>query len=584
VAFFDTLEFVRFSINNSNDSAILMDTVVALYNTASVSLPFLLREGEYRLTKFEVLNKDSQPVLRTPLVGSSLGQLVKDPLPYTFDVTADSVHHAVIEVLKVEGHRPEDFGFAYLGFPIADILSIPITGYTMTRNGKEILGMDLTTTFENTSAVPQEIHQVVSPIEGAIFTVPDVASTTYNIVARAYGMEDDTLTMPRDSLKNFSDSGDTLEVELTASSILRNLAPEEELHFEVRGVYPTLDGRADKSNSIWFGSFNTLNVNSTSGTQIIFETEGETIGTTLLLVGDTLVLNTNDNSENLPDFKIPGILDSITYSFMLEFDFGRDSIRFWVDTLESPYLFTAAYSPTLSVSFPYNDLSGSDGAGFGVVNGSAQGRYSTSLFNGTLGKFTIYQNAVARLPEFPESIFSQTRPALSFVYNTVGDYSSLNGIADRASSVWFGSFNTLNANSTSGTQMVFETGGTGTALLLSGDTLVLNTSDNGQNLPDFKVSGIQANTTYSFIVEFDFTGDSVRCWLDTLDSPHLFQVGDTPVTSVEYTHSDLDGGNGAGFGVVNGNAQGRYPESLFNGTLGEFTVYYNTLVSPILSP
>ncbi|HER09967.1 MAG TPA: hypothetical protein ENO20_13770 [Bacteroides sp.] len=82
------------------------------YITESLTLPV----GNYTLTEF-MLTDDAGTILwATPVEGSPLAHLVRRPLPIPFVVGFEQTTDLHVQVVRVEGHSPSDFG--YVRFPI----------------------------------------------------------------------------------------------------------------------------------------------------------------------------------------------------------------------------------------------------------------------------------------------------------------------------------------------------------------------------------------------------------------------------------------------------------------------------------
>jgi hypothetical protein len=333
------------------------------------------------------------------------------------------------------------------------------------------------------------------------------------------------------------------------------------------GNVPSFNSRFDLRNSVWAGGFTTDGV---SGTQVIFETGGGTIGTSIAINEGMFEVSSGRN--NNVDLSIPGVLANTTYSYVIEFDITGQRIRAWLKETSSPQNIMLGAVADTDLPFSENDLSGSGGAGYGQTNGAAQGGYSGS-FGGVLDTLFVYHNqllatTVTSNPGVLESLQANVR------FTATGNYSSFNNGLDTQNAVWAGSFN---ANSVSGTQVLFETGGggTGTAIALREGGFEIS-AGTGNNV-DLSIPGILANTTYSYVIEFNLTSDTIEVWLEEALSPEDIVLSRTADTTISFTDNDLSGSNGAGYGQANSGVQGNYVGS-FTGTLGTFSVYYDQLL------
>ena len=76
--------------------------------TRSLKLPV----GEFMLTEFMLINSFGEVVWATPKEGSRLAHLVRTPLPQFFGIQPDETTSLDIQVIRVNDHPPEDFGYA----------------------------------------------------------------------------------------------------------------------------------------------------------------------------------------------------------------------------------------------------------------------------------------------------------------------------------------------------------------------------------------------------------------------------------------------------------------------------------------
>jgi hypothetical protein len=84
-----------------------------------------LATGNYKITKFLVLNSMDKVVYATPLEGSDKATMVNDPLPIDFIVTTSAITNVVPQVLSVTStDTPQSFGYTSFGFSIVENSSI----------------------------------------------------------------------------------------------------------------------------------------------------------------------------------------------------------------------------------------------------------------------------------------------------------------------------------------------------------------------------------------------------------------------------------------------------------------------------
>jgi hypothetical protein len=75
--------------------------------------------GQYRLTKFMILNSSNQAIYATPVEGSEKAQYVSDPLPILFAITREATSKVIPQVLQVTSNdTPASFGYLSLGYEV----------------------------------------------------------------------------------------------------------------------------------------------------------------------------------------------------------------------------------------------------------------------------------------------------------------------------------------------------------------------------------------------------------------------------------------------------------------------------------
>ncbi len=108
------------SVEDLAGNAIFTDKLVPLYTfgTGLVSENVQIKAGEYKLTRFLVINASGAVVYAAPLAGSPLAYLSKMPLPFKFNIFPNQVTRIVPEVLVVGDQTPAQFGYASFGVQI----------------------------------------------------------------------------------------------------------------------------------------------------------------------------------------------------------------------------------------------------------------------------------------------------------------------------------------------------------------------------------------------------------------------------------------------------------------------------------
>ncbi|MCK5137928.1 MAG: hypothetical protein KAR19_19230 [Bacteroidales bacterium] len=82
------------------------------YTTRSLKLPV----GEFLLTEFMLIDSSGVVLWATPMEGSRLAHLVRQPLPIHFGISHEQTTSLDIQVIRVKDHPPADFG--YVNFDI----------------------------------------------------------------------------------------------------------------------------------------------------------------------------------------------------------------------------------------------------------------------------------------------------------------------------------------------------------------------------------------------------------------------------------------------------------------------------------
>jgi len=82
------------------------------YTTKSLKIPV----GRHRLIEFMLVDSSGVVLWATPVEGSSLAHLVRQPLPIPFSVGTQETTTLSIQVIRVKDHPPSDFG--YVNFKI----------------------------------------------------------------------------------------------------------------------------------------------------------------------------------------------------------------------------------------------------------------------------------------------------------------------------------------------------------------------------------------------------------------------------------------------------------------------------------
>jgi hypothetical protein len=117
------------SVQNLNGGVVFTDKLIPIYTfgTGFVSEKLEIKAGEYKLTKFMVINPSGVVIYAAPLAGSPLAYLTNRPLPLNFNIFPDKVTTVLPEVLAVGDQTPDKFGYVNFGVQVIK----PLVFYTM---------------------------------------------------------------------------------------------------------------------------------------------------------------------------------------------------------------------------------------------------------------------------------------------------------------------------------------------------------------------------------------------------------------------------------------------------------------------
>lgn len=115
---------ILISVEDLKGNKVLADSLIPLYTfgTDFVSENIKLNAGEYKLTKFMVINPAGTVVYASPVAGSPLAYLSMRPLPFNFNIFPNQVTKVMTEVLPVGDNTPDKFGYAAFGMRVIEPL------------------------------------------------------------------------------------------------------------------------------------------------------------------------------------------------------------------------------------------------------------------------------------------------------------------------------------------------------------------------------------------------------------------------------------------------------------------------------
>jgi hypothetical protein len=113
------------SVEDMTGNAIFTDKLIPIYTfgTSFVSENIEIKTGEFRLTKFMVIDPSGSVVFAAPRADSPLAYLASRPLPFNFNIYPKQVTKIMPEVLAVGDQPPSQFGYASFGVQIVKPLS-----------------------------------------------------------------------------------------------------------------------------------------------------------------------------------------------------------------------------------------------------------------------------------------------------------------------------------------------------------------------------------------------------------------------------------------------------------------------------
>ena len=111
---------ILISVQDMAGNSIFTDKLIPIYafGTGFVSENVEIKTGEFKLTKFMVINPAGTVLYAAPLAGSPLAYLTTRPLPFNFNILPSQVTRILPEVLAVGDQTPDKFGYASFGMQI----------------------------------------------------------------------------------------------------------------------------------------------------------------------------------------------------------------------------------------------------------------------------------------------------------------------------------------------------------------------------------------------------------------------------------------------------------------------------------
>ncbi|MDP4207579.1 MAG: LamG domain-containing protein [Bacteroidota bacterium] len=193
------------TIEDLNGKVLYNSERVELYNMngSYISKPLSLVPGNYKLTKFMVVDKNSNVLYLTPVSGSAKAYLVNKPLAISFAVAKDQTTKISPEVISAKGSQPQDFGYATFSFNVVKTFNflMGVFVYNSTSQNFELTSATVTVSSDSSSTFTKTIKAVTDT-----FTVRD-------------GLSRYILKVTKDGYQTWSDTLSASELKLYYSSL-----------------------------------------------------------------------------------------------------------------------------------------------------------------------------------------------------------------------------------------------------------------------------------------------------------------------------------------------------------------------------
>ncbi len=122
----ETPAYVSFVLRKPDGTSVSGKRSLTEFNGSYITQPEQLIPGDYALTQFFILDNNEHSVYASPVSGTDLADLVEHPLPLPFTVSSEQTTHIVPEVIAIEDHTAEDFGYVTLSFNVINVKAIQV--------------------------------------------------------------------------------------------------------------------------------------------------------------------------------------------------------------------------------------------------------------------------------------------------------------------------------------------------------------------------------------------------------------------------------------------------------------------------
>ena len=157
-----TPAFLLVDIDDENGNKLVVNRMMSLhaFGEAYITENLELIKGNYKLSKFLVLDTTHTVIYATPLKGSDRGQYVINPLPAYFSIAENTETRVVPQVLAVsDSDTPGGFGYASFDFEVVGVLAdtngvdLPVRLFYAQHNGSYNSYDSVSIAFYNVNSV-----------------------------------------------------------------------------------------------------------------------------------------------------------------------------------------------------------------------------------------------------------------------------------------------------------------------------------------------------------------------------------------------------------------------------------------------
>jgi hypothetical protein len=187
------------SVEDTSGNVVIDTKQILLYNFSGnfISEPVSLKAGNYKLTKYLVLDSSNTVIYATPVTGSPLAALVTQPLPISFSITKDTVTTLRPEIIDATTSKPQDFGYATFGFNVVNTFDFLVTVFIPTTDNFALTSANITVTSGTSTLYTGTLEAKTNSIK-----IKDVTGD-YTVKVTKSGYNDYTATYTNAQMKAF---------------------------------------------------------------------------------------------------------------------------------------------------------------------------------------------------------------------------------------------------------------------------------------------------------------------------------------------------------------------------------------------